>query len=78
MRLLQISQNDEKAKYAGDLEAKLHKLELRAQDADAKREEEAFNRRRLEKQILDLTNDTEELRRLNSDLQLKLSQARSW
>ena len=78
MRLLQISQKDEQTKYAGDLEAKLYKLELRAQDADAKREEEAFNRRRLEKQILDLTNDTEELRRLNSDLQLKLSQARSW
>lgn len=43
------------------------------QEAEAKREEEVFNRRRLEKQILDLNHDREEIQRSNNDLQLKIT-----
>lgn len=71
------SSKDEIGKKIEESEAKVRKLEVRITEAETKREEEAFTRRRLEKQIIDLTHDKEELQRNAKDLQLKLSQLRS-
>jgi cytochrome c biogenesis factor len=53
------SSKDEIVKKIEESEGKVRKLEARLSEAEAKREEEAFTRRRLEKQIIDLTHDKE-------------------
>jgi hypothetical protein len=77
LHLLQLNHKEDSSKKTDELESKLRKVELRAQEAEAKREEEVFNRRRIEKQILDLTHDKEEQQRIIADLQLKMSQLRN-
>ncbi len=68
---------DEVYKKIEESEAKVRKLQARISEAEAKREEEAFSRRRLEKQIIDLTHDKEELQRIVNDFQMKVVQFRS-
>lgn len=46
-------------------------------EAETKREEEVFARRRLEKQVLDLTHDRDDLQRTLNDLQLRVTQLKS-
>lgn len=47
------------------------------QEAEKKLEEEVFSRRRIEKQVLDVTHDRDELQRTVNDLQLRLAQFKS-
>jgi chromosome segregation ATPase len=71
--LAAINHKDEHSKKSEESEVKVRKLESRLQEAESKREEEVFNRRRIEKQILDLNHDKEELQRSINDLQLRIT-----
>jgi uncharacterized protein HemX len=65
------------AREDGETEGRLRILQKQLETAESAREEEIFNRRRLEKQLLDLAHDHEELQRSNSELELKLGQLRT-